>query len=116
MNKTPDNTNTPTAIRHGKRITHYVYRGVRIDRWVNDRGYNIGTTTMYVTAGTKFAVTLINKNGKKDDYVVSSLKQITRHIDRNLDGFKLFGGSTTFYRAENGKLVFDYTHSPEVAN
>lgn len=116
MNNTPNTTHTPTAIRQGKRITHYTYRGVRIDRWVNDRGYNIGTTTLYVTAGTKFAITVIGKNGKKDDYAVSSLKQITRHIDRKLDGVKMLGGLTTFYRAENGKLIFDYTHSPEVAN
>lgn len=115
MNNTPDTTHTPIAIRNGKRITHYTYRGVRIDRWVNDRGYNIGTTTMYVTAGTKFGVTVVGKNGKKDDYVVSSLKQITRHIDRKLDGVKMLGGSTVFYRTENGVLVFDYAQAPEVA-
>lgn len=102
------NIEKPQAVREGKHIKHYTYRGIRIDRWVNDRGYNKGNTTLYVTAGTKFSIDIIFKDGSREHHTMSSLADTTQYINRKLDGFKMFGGSTIFYRAENGKLVFDH--------
>lgn len=80
------NTDKPKAIRKGNRITHYTYRGIHIDRWVNDRGYFIGHTAMYQAAGTKFDVTYISTrhDGKRSTERVtySTLAGAVAFIDR----------------------------------
>ena len=71
---------------------HYTYRGVKIDRWVNESGHFIGNTTMYRTAGTKFVVgytgTWGNGTFRSERVTYDTLKGATRFIDRWLEDGK----------------------------
>lgn len=80
--------------RHGRRVSHYEYRGIRIDRWVRERGNFTGNTTIYNPAGTEYEYKVIYLDGSTDTFrwTQQSLKSLLAHIDRRLDkGDQFFG-------------------------
>lgn len=108
METTRANAHKPTAVREGRRIKHYLYRGVKIDRWVNERGSFIGNTTMYSTAGTKYDVDVVYTTGQRDTIRRDSLKGICSRIDYFLDG-RFAMGTARFIADERGTLKAEVT-------
>lgn len=101
-------TEKPVAVRAGRRVSHYTYRGVIIRRWVNETGSFIGATTIYLTAGTKYAVDTADTEGREHTTTFESLGDAARFIDRRIAGSPLFHGAPArFYRPEAGRLMLD---------
>ena len=108
METTPiTTTDKPVAFRDGRRISHYVYRDVIINRWRNEHGSRIGSTTMYFTAGTKYEVRIVWGADKHEDMTFTSLADAARFVDLRLAGEPfVHRGPANIFHAQNGNLAF----------
>lgn len=99
-------TQRAVAVRAGRCITHYTYRGVVINRWVNDTGACIGATTIYLTAGTKYEVATTDATGRTTTDTFERLGDATDFIDRRMSGEpRFYRAPAIVYCAHNGMLA-----------